>query len=77
MVVQPTAGMARPLNLWQGAGMDQRNARGGGFFLTAAILLGLIAGVIFGSPITGVIAGSLVGAAIAVATWLIDSRRKS
>ena len=76
MTVHPTAGMARPCNLWQGAGMDQRNARAGGFFLTAAIILGLIAGIVIGSPITGVIAGSLAGGAIAAVTWLIDSRRR-
>lgn len=55
--------------------MDTPNARGGGIFLTAAILIGLIAGVAFGSPILGVIAGTLAGAAIAVATWLFDRRR--
>lgn len=56
--------------------MDQRNARGGGFFLIAAIFIGLIAGIVIGSPITGIIGGTLAGIAVAVTFWLIDRRRE-
>lgn len=67
--------MASKSPLWHSGAMDQRNARGGGFFLTASIFIGLVAGIALGSPITGAVAGTLAGIGLALAAWLIDSRK--
>jgi hypothetical protein len=67
--------MASVTRFWQWARMDQRNARGGGFFLVIAIFTGLIAGIAMHSPIRGVIAGTVVGILAAMTLWLADRRR--
>lgn len=70
-----TRGMATTRRIWQCTGMDQRNARGGGFFLVIAIFTGLIAEIAMHSPIRGVIAGTVVGIFAALTVWLVDRRR--
>ena len=44
----------------------------GGFFLMAAILIGAVWGVSIGNPVKGLLIGTAIGIAIAVAVWLID-----
>lgn len=48
----------------------------GGFFLTACILAGLVAGVAVGNPMQGVLVGTAAGIVIALAVWLVDRRRR-
>ena len=55
--------------------MTRRNSAAGGFFLTAAIMIGLAAGIWQGQLVIGLITGTSIGVAAAVATWLIDRRR--
>jgi hypothetical protein len=52
-------------------------ARAGGCFLTICILAGLPLGLAIGNPMKGVLIGTGTGIALAVLTWLIDSRRRS
>ena len=49
--------------------------RAGGFFLALTILVGLVAGILIGSPITGVAIGTAIGIAAALFTWLGDRGR--
>jgi hypothetical protein len=51
-------------------------ARAGGCFLTICILAGLPLGLAIGNPMKGVLIGTGTGIALAVLTWLIDSRRR-
>lgn len=48
----------------------------GGFFLMAAILTGAGWGIAGGDPIKGVVIGTGVGIAIALAIWLVDRSRR-
>ena len=48
----------------------------GGFLWMAAILIGTVWGVAAGNPMKGVLLGTGLGAAIAVAVWLIDRARR-
>ena len=59
-----------------GKQMDGSQTRAGGFLLTFAILAGLVAGVMFGNPMDGVLIGTAAGVVMAVAVWLIDRRRR-
>ena len=56
--------------------MTSSNSRGGGIFIILAILAGAIWGVATGQHMLGVLSGTGIGAALAIATWLIDRRRK-
>jgi hypothetical protein len=57
-------------------GAAMRNTtRAGGCFLTICILAGFPLGLSIGNPMKGVLIGTGVGVVIAVALWLIDSRR--
>jgi hypothetical protein len=47
----------------------------GGCFLTICILAGFPLGLSIGNPMKGILIGTGVGIAIAVALWLIDRRR--
>lgn len=47
----------------------------GGFFLMAAIIAGAVSGIAIGNPMKGILIGTGIGIAIAVATWVIDRRR--
>ncbi len=60
-----------------GHGPGMRNSsRAGGCFLTLCILAGFPLGLSIGNPMKGILIGTGVGITIAVALWLIDSRRK-
>ena len=51
-------------------------SRAGGCFLTICILAGFPLGLTIGNPMKGVLIGTGVGIALALATWLIDRRRR-
>jgi len=51
-------------------------ARAGGCFLTIFLLLGFVFGLSIQNPLKGTLIGLAVGAALAIATWLIDVRRR-
>jgi hypothetical protein len=59
-----------------GAGMQERRTRAGGCFLTIFILLGFLFGLSIRNPLKGTLIGLGVGIVLAVAVWLIDSRRR-
>jgi len=56
--------------------MAKRTPQAGGFFWMSAILIGAVWGIAAGDPMKGVLAGTAAGAAIALATWAIDVRRR-
>ena len=58
-----------------GPGMKTRATRAGGCFLTLSILAGFPLGLVIGDPMKGILIGTGVGILLALATWLIDSRR--
>ena len=62
--------------LCHGAAMAQQNKLGGGCFLVIPILIGFIAGMATGNANRGVLIGTGIGIALAVAIWLIDRSRK-
>ena len=47
----------------------------GGFLLALSILVGVFVGGWLGQPSIGLLAGFGVGAALAIAVWLLDRRR--
>jgi hypothetical protein len=55
--------------------MQRPSAKAGGCFLTLCILAGFVAGLAIGNPMKGVLAGTGIGAVIAVVLWLADRRR--
>ena len=62
---------------WSGiaAIMQRPTARAGGCFLTLFILAGFVAGLAIGNPMNGILAGTGIGALVAVILWLVDRRR--
>jgi hypothetical protein len=68
--------LALARTLCQGAAMDTKPKLAGGCFLMATILIGFLGGVAIQDPIKGVLIGTAVGIAIAVAIWLVDRRRQ-
>jgi hypothetical protein len=58
-----------------GGAMRGSSTKAGGFFLTLLILAGLIAGVMIGNPMLGVLAGTAAGVVVALALWVIDRRK--
>ena len=56
--------------------MRGSSTRAGGCFLTLFILLGFLYGLSIRNPLKGVLIGLGIGAAFAVATWLIDVRKR-
>lgn len=56
--------------------MQGSNARAGGCFFTIFILLGFFYGLSIQNPLKGTLIGTAIGAALALATWLIDRRRR-
>jgi hypothetical protein len=48
----------------------------GGFLLCVSVLAGALTGVFLGQPSIGFLVGVGVGLTIAIATWLLDSRRR-
>ena len=57
------------------AAMQRPTARAGGCFLTLCILAGFVAGLAIGNPMKGILAGTGIGALVALLLWLIDRRR--
>ena len=53
----------------------QRTPIAGGFFLVAPILIGFFAGIATGDAMRGVLIGTGIGLAAAIALWLLDRRR--
>jgi hypothetical protein len=51
-------------------------SKAGGCFLTWGILTGLPLGLAIGTPLKGILIGTGAGIVLALATWLIDSRRR-
>ena len=47
----------------------------GGIFIALGLLVGAIAGVAMDQPSAGMVIGLGIGAAIAVAVWLLDRKR--
>jgi hypothetical protein len=57
-------------------GTSMRNTtRAGGCFLTICIIAGFPLGLAIGNPMKGVLIGLGIGVLLAIATWLIDSRK--
>ena len=56
--------------------MTNRKPLAGGCFLTLCILVGFPLGLAIGNPMKGVLIGTGTGILIALALWLIDSRRR-
>jgi hypothetical protein len=48
----------------------------GGFLLCVALLAGSLTGVFLGQPSIGFLVGAGIGLIIAIAIWLLDSRRR-
>jgi hypothetical protein len=57
------------------AAMRSKTTKAGGCFLTICILAGFPLGLALGNPMKGILIGTAVGAALALATWLIDRSR--
>lgn len=55
--------------------MRGSTTKAGGCFLTIFILCGFVGGLAIGNPMKGVLIGTAAGSVLALATWLIDSRR--
>jgi hypothetical protein len=56
--------------------MTDRKPLAGGCFLTVFLLLGFVFGLSIRNPLKGVLIGLGIGIALALGTWLIDSRRR-
>jgi len=56
--------------------MQGTSTRAGGCFLTLFLLLGFLYGLSIRNPLKGVLIGFGIGIVFAVATWLIDRRRR-
>ena len=51
---------------------QRKSAQAGGFLLAAAILIGVVAGVVAGQPSIGFLVGTGVGLASLLVLWLRD-----
>ena len=56
--------------------MQGSTTRAGGCFLTIFTLLGFAYGLSIRNPLKGTLIGLAVGVVLALATWLIDRRRR-
>jgi len=56
--------------------MTNRRPLAGGCLLSICILAGFPLGLAIGNPMKGILIGVGVGVTLAVAIWLIDSRRR-
>lgn len=56
--------------------MQASTSRAGGCFLTLFLFLGFFYGLSIRNPLKGVLIGLAIGAVLAIATWLIDLRRR-
>jgi len=50
--------------------------RAGGFLLALSILIGPVAGAMFGEPSLGFVAGLAIGLLLLLAVWLSDRARR-
>jgi len=66
--------LAQSNALCHGPGMRGSATKAGGCFLTICILGGFFAGLAIANPMKGVLIGTAVGAAVAIALWLVDRR---
>ena len=57
--------------------MRGSTSKAGGCFLTVFILLGFLFGLSIRNPLKGVLIGLGIGIVLAIATWLLDRRRRS
>ena len=57
--------------------MSTRTPLAGGCFLTLCIIGGFVAGLAIGNPMKGVIAGTALGAVLALGLYLLDRRRRA
>jgi hypothetical protein len=48
----------------------------GGFLLSVCLLAGALIGVFMGQPSIGFLIGAGIGLTLAIAIWLLDSRRR-
>ena len=55
--------------------MAANSTKAGGCFLTVCILAGFAVGLAIRDPMKGVLIGTAIGAALALALWLIDRRK--
>lgn len=55
--------------------MANENPKAAGGLLAIALMLGALIGSMMHQPTIGVIAGAVIGGAIAIAVWLKDRRR--
>lgn len=69
------SGVGAKAATWHGARMNV-STRAGGCFLTLCILAGFPLGLAIGNPMKGILIGTGTGIALALATWLIDRRRR-
>jgi hypothetical protein len=56
--------------------MTGSTSRAGGCFLTLFVLLGFLYGLSIQNPLKGTLIGLGIGILLAIATWLIDRRRR-
>jgi hypothetical protein len=56
--------------------MQGSGTRAGGCFLTLFIILGFFYGLSIQNPLKGTLIGVGIGAVFAIATWLIDFKRR-
>ena len=54
--------------------MQARSPQAGGCLLVACIFVGVIVGLMRGEPSLGFLIGAGLGAAVAIAVWLLDRR---
>jgi uncharacterized membrane protein (UPF0136 family) len=60
-----------------GNGMAERSGpQAGGFLLALSIIAGTLIGGLMGQPSLGLLVGTAIGIAIAVAIWLVDRARR-
>jgi hypothetical protein len=67
--------LANQAAVWQGTAMTKREPQAGGFWLVLAIIVGATIGIWQGQPSIGILAGTAIGALIAVAVYLRDRAR--
>jgi UDP-N-acetylmuramyl pentapeptide phosphotransferase/UDP-N-acetylglucosamine-1-phosphate transferase len=50
-------------------------AQAGGFFIFIGLVAGSVLGIAYDEPSVGMVGGFVVGAAMALVTWLIDRKK--
>ncbi len=62
-------------NIDPNSDQPQSNRMAGGFFIAAGMIGGAIAGIYFGQPSIGMVAGFGFGILVAVGVWAFDRKR--